>query len=64
MTAIGTKTATMTAAVSGDTVGDEDVEPVFVPDVGCTAVADSVDEIGAMGLPVERVQEVANLSDV
>ena len=55
--------ATMTAAVSGDTVEDEDVESIVAPDVGWDAVVDSVDEIGAMaGLPVGKSQDVANRS--
>lgn len=65
MTTIGTMIATMTAAVSGDTVEDEDVESVVVPDVGCAAVANSVEETGAMvGLPVGKPQDVASLSAV
>ena len=55
--------ATMTAAVSGDREEVEDVESFVVPDVSCAAVADSVDEIGAMvGLPVGKSQDVANRS--
>ena len=56
--------ATMTAAVSGDRPGDEDGEWFVVLDVGCAAVADSVDEIGAMvGMPVGQSQDVASRSD-
>ena len=65
ITTIGTMIATMTAAVSGDTVDDEDVESLVVPDVDCAAVADLVEETGAMvGLPVGKIQDVGNLSAV